>query len=231
MNSGQLDKAALELKKVIEMKKDPSFHISLGNVYEKQNKYQLAIEQYQLALDMDPLNTGAMNNLGVVYFKIDKIDTAFSFVRKSLEISPKLKDAYLNLGTFYKLLNQRSESIKNFKHGMSLAPDDVRFAYQLSWLLSSSPEGHLRDGEEALRLAEYVKEQTLSVSPSILDLMAAALAEKGEFERACENAKTAYQLALKTRNSQLAKDIYGRMQLYEKNQPFREKNITTNFTN
>lgn len=231
LKSGQLDKAVSEYKKVIEMKKEPSFHISLGNVYEKQNKHRLAIDQYQLALEIDPQSTGAMNNLGVVYFKMDKIDTAFSFVRRSLEINPELKDAYLNLGTFYKQLNQRSEAINNFKRGMNIAPDDLRFAYQLSWLLSSSPERHLRDGEEALRLAEYVKEQALSVSPSILDLIAAALAEKGEFEKAHENAKTAYQLAVKTRNNQLAKDIYGRMQLYANNQPFREKNITTNFTN
>ena len=147
-SSGRLDEAVLELKKVVEMKPHPSSHINLGNIYEKQKKYQLAINQYQLALELDSLYTPAMNNLAVVYFKIDDTKKAISLAKHSLEINPEAIDGYLNLGTFYKRLLQRSESIQYFKNGMALAPDDLRFAYQLSWLLSSSPEKYLRDGKK-----------------------------------------------------------------------------------
>ena len=174
---------------------------------------------------MDSLNTEAMNNLGVVYFHIGDINQAITFVKLSLEINPETKDGYLNLGTFYKQLNQRSKSIEYFRHGMGLAPDDLRFAYQLSWLLSSSPEAYLRAGKEAVTLAELVSEQTNYETPSILDRLAAAYAENGQFGKAQENATKGYQLALKSGKQQLAKDIYGRYKLYEKNQPFRETNF------
>jgi tetratricopeptide (TPR) repeat protein len=224
LNSGNLNKAVLEFKKVIEIKPHPSFYNNLGNVYEKQKKYQLAINHYQLALEMDSLNTDAMNNLGVVYFKIGDINQAIDFVQKSIEINPETKDGYLNLGTFYKQLNQRSKSIQYFKQGNTLAPDDLRFAYQLSWLLSSSPEKHLRDGNEALRLAEFVCDQSNYNTPSTLDLLSAAYAESGRFDRARENATKAYELAIKSGNNQLAKDIYKRFKLYGQNLPYREVN-------
>ena len=128
------------------------------------------------------------------------------------------------MGTFYKQLNRRSESIQNFKYGMELAPDDLRFAYQLSWLLSSAPERHLRDGKEALRLAELVCDEKNYETPAKLDLLAAALAENGQFKRAGDTALEAYQLAIKTGKRQLAADIYKRYKLYKLNLPFRETN-------
>ena len=224
LNSGRLDMAVLEFKKVIAARPHPSFYNNLGNVYQKQKKYELAIEQYQLALKMDSVNIDALNNLGVVYFKTGDINKAISFVRHSLEINPDSKDGYLNMGTFYKQLNRRSESIQNFKHGMELAPDDLRFAYQLSWLLSSAPERHLRDGKEALRLAELVCDETIYDTPAKLDLLAAAHAENGQFREAGDIALKAYQLAIKTGKRQLATDIYKRFKLYKMNRPFRETN-------
>ena len=221
-NSGQLDKAVLELKKVVEMKPSLDAYSNLGNVYQKQKKYQLAINQYNLAHKIDSLNEKVLNNLGVIYFKTGDINKAISFARHSLEINPELKDGYLNLGTFYKQQNRRSESIKYFKQGMILDPDDLRFAFQLSWLLSSAPEKYLRDGKEALRLAEFICDQTNYDTPSTLDLLAAALAENGQYTEACDIAMKAYQLALRDRNRQLSTAINKRLGLYKMNKPFRE---------
>jgi tetratricopeptide (TPR) repeat protein len=225
LNSGRLEKAVVEFKRVIEIKPHSSFYNNLGNVYQKQKKYNLALEQYQLALQMDSLNTDALNNMGVVYYKTGDIIMAISFVMQALEIDAEFKDGYLNLGTFYKQLNQRSKSIQTFKNGMTLAPNDLRFSYQLSWLLSTAPEAHLRNGKEALRLAKYVCDETNYTTPSTLDLLSAAFAESGQFDKARENVTKAYELALKSGNRQLATDIYGRFKLYEKNQPFREANF------
>jgi len=220
--AGMLDKAVLEFKKVIEIKPHASFSNNLGNVYEKQKKYELAIEQYQSALKLDSVNIDALNNLGVVYFKIGDVDRAIASVKYSLELNPKSKDGYLNLGTFYKQLNQRSESMQYFKHGMELAPNDLRFAYQLSWLFSSAPEKELRNAKEALRLAKIIFNKADIDTPSKYDLVAAALAENGQFEKAIEMTNQAYKLAIKAGNHPQANDIYKRLNLYKNNKPYRE---------
>lgn len=222
LQAGQLAKAEIEFKKVIEIKPHASFNVNLGNVYQKQNKYELAMEQYQLALKLDSVNIDALNNLGVVYFKTGDEGKAISFVKRSLKLNPDSKDGYLNLGTFYKHLRRRSESVNYFKKGMELAPDDLRFAYQLSWLFSSSPEKKLRNGKEALRLAKLIFEKKDIDISSKFDLVAAALAENGQFEKASEMATQAYQSAVKTGKRQLATDIFKRVKLYKMNKPFRE---------
>ena len=76
--------------------------------------------------------------------------------------------------------------------------------------------------KEALRLAEIVRDQSISETPSTLDLLAAAYAEHGQFEKAKESAMKGNQLALKSRKHKLAREIYGRYSLYIKNQPYRE---------
>lgn len=220
--SGMLDKAVLEFKKVIEIKPHASFNNNLGNVYQQQRKYDLAIEQYQNALKLDSVNIDALNNLGVVYFKKGDVEKAIFFVKRSLELNPESIDGYLNLGTFYKSQNLRNEAIHYFKMGMKLAPEDNRFAYQLSWIFSSAPEKNLRDGKEALRLAKLVFEEKAIDTSSKYDLVAAALAENNQFEKAKEMAGQAYQLALKSGNRKKASEILKRVKLYEANKAFRE---------
>jgi len=222
LQSGQLEKAEIEFRKVTEIKSHASFNNNLGNVYQKQKKYDLAAEQYQLALELDSVNIDALNNLGVVYFQTGKMEKAISLVKRSLKLNPNSKDGYLNLGTFYKLQNNRSESVKCFKQGMELAPDDLRFAYQLAWLFSSAPEKKLRNGEEALRLAKLIFENKDIDMSSKFDLVAAALAENGQFEKAREMAAQAHQSAVKSGKRQLAPAIFKRIKLYKMNKPYRE---------
>ena len=50
LSAGKLDQAVLEFKKVVEMKPNIDNHMNLGNVYQRQKKYQLAIDQYEIVL-------------------------------------------------------------------------------------------------------------------------------------------------------------------------------------
>ena len=105
---------------------------------------------------------------------------------------------------------------------MEINPDDMRLTYQLSWLLATAWEQKVRDGKEALRLAEIICENTSYNNPTSLDLLSAALAENGQFEKASQTAKKAHGLAVRSKNQKLADNIKIRLQLYEFKKPYRE---------
>jgi len=156
LNSGQLNKAEEEFKKALLAKPNEVSHTSLGYVYQRQKRFENALDHYKTALKINPKFSGALNNMAVIYYELGDIERAVKIVKDALKADPKSLDGYLNLGTFYNVMGRKGEAIENFRIGHDNAPDDMRYLYQLGWLLAVSEEKDLRNGEEALRLAKIV---------------------------------------------------------------------------
>jgi TolB-like protein/Tfp pilus assembly protein PilF len=60
-----------------------------------------AIEIYQQALTLDPLNTSNYSSLGILYRKIRRPDDAIAIFRKQIALRPEYHWAYFNLGKTY----------------------------------------------------------------------------------------------------------------------------------
>jgi tetratricopeptide (TPR) repeat protein len=222
LNSGELNKAEHEFKMALKAQPNEASHTSLGYVYQKQKRYEAAMDQYDKALQLKPQHIGALNNLAVVYYEIGNMDKALGIIQNVLKINPESVDGLLNIGTFLKQKGNRNDAAKYFRKGIELAPDDMRFAYQLSWLLATAPEKEIRNGPESLRLAEMVCKYTSYNNPNSLDLLSVALAETGQFEKASKTAQKAYRLAMKRNNLILAEKIKNRQRLFDLKRPYRE---------
>ena len=97
----------------------------------------------------------------------------------------------------------------------------LAIANSLARLLATCPQEGLRDGTEAVELAERACELTGQRVPEILDTLAAAYAETGQFDRAVETAERAVELALQRGNAEFADQVKHRLQLYRAQQPYR----------
>jgi serine/threonine protein kinase/lipopolysaccharide biosynthesis regulator YciM len=97
--------------------------------------------------------------------------------------------------------------------------DDVVALNDLAWLLATSTDPAQRDGGSAVGFAEKAVANTQRKDPGILDTLAAAYAEAGEFAKAANVQREAIDLCKdeKTKN-----DLAVRLKLYESNTPFRE---------
>ena len=89
----------------------------------------------------------------------------------------------------------------------------------MAWCLATCREQEMRSGTEAVRLAQRVVGATQVKTPAVLDVLAAAHAETGDFEKA---------LAIIADAEELAKDhpewirlLKQRRKLYENRQPVR----------
>ena len=93
----------------------------------------------------------------------------------------------------------------------------------MAWLLATTPDPALRNGPEAVALATRAEELAPAGDPIVLDTLAAAYAETGQFVEAVTIANRALDLAVERRDESLANAIRTRILLYEKNAPFRDQ--------
>jgi Flp pilus assembly protein TadD len=88
-----------------------------------------------------------------------------------------------------------------------------------AWLLATARDASLRNGAEAVRLAESARDAEPD-NPEVLDTLAAAYAEEGQFTRASASAERALELAKAQANHPLIAAVRARQALYAKQRPF-----------
>jgi spermidine synthase len=89
-------------------------------------------------------------------------------------------------------------------------------------VLATWPEASLRDGSQAVVLAERAVRLSGGREPAILDTLAAAYAEAGRFTEAVDVTKQTLVLAERQNNRQRVEAVEARMALYEAKTPFRD---------
>jgi hypothetical protein len=88
----------------------------------------------------------------------------------------------------------------------------------LAWLMATCEDPQIRDGASAVNFAE----KAVSTNPKrtdLLDTLAAAYAEAGDFAKAVKVQNEAIALL---HDEESKKDFVGRLRLYESNMPYRE---------
>jgi hypothetical protein len=88
----------------------------------------------------------------------------------------------------------------------------------MAWTLATNPDPKMRDGPRAVDLAKKAVTMTSRKDPGILDTLAAAYAELGQFTNAVRCEQEAIVLL---KNDPAKNDCASRLKLYESNSPYR----------
>ena len=81
----------------------------------------------------------------------------------------------------------------------------------------------MRNGAEAVDLAERAERLTNGREPAVLDILAAAYAEAGRFTEATEVAERAVSISMGRGNLKLANALLMRIKLYRAKSPYHEQ--------
>ena len=128
-------------------------------------------------------------------------------------MNPGFAPAHFNLGNALDARGKRGAALAAWRSGLAVDPNHVQTLHRVAWLLATSREPSLRDGAEAVALAERAARLTGNQDASILDVLAAAYAESGRFADAVETGKRALGLAAQR---ELSAAIQARVSLYER---------------
>jgi tetratricopeptide (TPR) repeat protein len=195
-------------------------HYHLGLAFSQQRRADEAIAQFQKSLEIQPDDAEARYNLGTVLLQQKRLDEAVAQLQKALEIKPDDASAHKNLGVAFFQQGRLDEAVAHFKKSLEIRPDQVEIQNNLAWLLATYPQPSLRNGSEAVELAQRANQLAGDRNPTLLCTLAAAYAEAGRFTEAVETAQRALQLAGEQYNFALANDIQSQLKLYQAGLPF-----------
>ena len=103
------------------------------------------------------------------------------------------------------------------------APDFPPLLNRLAWLFATAPDPALRNGAEAVRLAERACILTKRTRSNFAATLAASYAEAGRFSDAVATARAAIALAQAERDDSAAELGSRLLALFQAQQPYREK--------
>lgn len=105
--------------------------------------------------------------------------------------------AYAGLGLNCQMLKEYRSSISNYKKAIQIKPNSSEFFWvygNLAFLYATCPEPELRNGKEAILLAEQACKLTDYKNHLYIAVLAAAYAEQGDFNKAVEYQNDAINL-------------------------------------
>jgi tetratricopeptide (TPR) repeat protein len=224
LQKGRRDEAMIRFQEALQIKPDyAEAHDNLGNLLLQNGRVDEAMVHYQKALQIKPDSAEAHNNLGNALFQKGRVDEAIAQCLAALQIKPDYADAHDNLGNLLLQKGNADEAIAQFKQALEIKPGFPEALNNLAWVLATSSQGLLRNGGQAVELAERANRLTGGDNPVILHTLAAAYAEAGRFGDALRSDQKAVALARAAGQPDLVEQINVELKLYAAGLPLHEK--------
>jgi len=128
---------------------------NLGVAYGMKGESDKAIEEYQIALKLNPKHAKAHNNLAVVLMNKGWIDQAIDHYKSAITIDPGFAEAHSNLGVAYAKDGLIDKAIEHFQSAVELAPNNAKYYENLG--LANRTKGRHQEAEELFRRARSLK--------------------------------------------------------------------------
>jgi hypothetical protein len=127
----------------------------------------------------------------------DDFSALFPLLRRAGDSIPAAKSGVLHAQSVANLARGSNvvATLARFRQELSRNPESALAMNNLAVLLATAPDASLRNGAEAVRLAEQASALTKHEHPVMLTTLAAAYAETGRFADAIRTAEQAIQLA------------------------------------
>lgn len=216
------DAAISDLSQAIKYskRKDEDLYYRRGWYYEAKADYGKAIEDLNEAAKLDPSDMRIFRERAQVYRSTDQPDLAAADLAR---VKTSSMEDLMARGAFHEDTGKYALALDDYNDAITAAPNDWIPANATAWLLSTCPDAKLRDGKRALTLAKKACNSSAWMDGDVIDTLAAALAETGDFAQAVTWQERAIELIKEqTPSADKQKEEDARLDLYRKGQPYRQ---------
>jgi tetratricopeptide (TPR) repeat protein len=192
-----------------------------GNLRQQQGDPTAALEQYVKALPLAPNNADLHDSLGLALAQLGQTEAALAYFQHAIQLQPTAEFHY-HLALALNVQGRTEEAIAAYRAALLLTPDHVEALNDLAWLLATHPTAQIRNGVEAVPLAERAVALSQRQAARFLGTLDAAYAAAGSFEEAIQTAQQTIARARSEGAAAVAAAAEARLQLYQTKTPYRQ---------
>jgi tetratricopeptide (TPR) repeat protein len=190
-----------------------------GYAFWRNGESAAAKVDFEKAIELDPANTYALIGRGSIRATKKEFDDSIADFNECLRLDPKDVESLLGRANTYGMMKEYEKQIADYREAIGLAPDHSMAHNNLAWTLATCPEEKYRDGKAAVDEATKAVELTQNKQGEFIDTLAAAYAEKGDFDKAAEYQQKAIDLV---EDEKVRKDMRARLEMFRKHEAYRE---------
>jgi protein O-mannosyl-transferase len=194
---------------------------NLANLLAQKGRLNEAVDHYHNAMRLRPDYGDPYLNLGNVLARQGRMRDATAEWQKAHATESKdarfhtaLADAFLRAGS-------QKDAMSEYEYATRISAQDPLPRNNLAWLLATSSDASIRDGNRAVEFANEAVRLSHGKDPNCLRTLAAACAESGRFVEAEETARRALRAAELLDNRTLVNALRDEIALYELGLPCR----------
>lgn len=195
---------------------------NMGVALIHQGRGAEALASFREAVRLQPRDAEMRFNLGLALLDENQPVQAEEQLTECIRLKPDETKGHYRLAIALAQQHKAKEAIAQYREALHLTPDFPDAKSELARLLACAPEAELRDGMEAVKLAEQACAASNYQQPEMLTTLAAAYAEVGRFQDAIAMAQKARSLAASNGQSALATKAGELLELCQSGHPLRE---------
>ena len=154
-----------------------------------------AVGYLRKATEANPRFLEAWYSLGAAEMRERRVDEAIAAWEMAVRIYPGYSQGHEGLGFAYYIDGKPAQALKHLLLALDGEPERVSVLTLAASVMATSAEAAVRNGPEAVTLAERARELSEGKDAAVLDTLGAAYAESGKFDRALEAEDAALALA------------------------------------
>jgi len=225
LDAGDLDKALAHFDKAISRNPEIAIiYLKRGWVHLRKKHFQDALRDLDQSIRLDRKLAFAFAVRSAVYSKLGDYERAKQEAEQAVRLGPKMAATYFARAEAASLLKEFRTALEDTDQAIFFEPTHYGAHNLKAWILATARASELRNGALAVREATQACELSGWKTPEVLDTLAAAYAEAGNFADAIkwqEKALADENLPKNVGEAQVqaARDRLG---LYRRNLPFHD---------
>ncbi len=219
---GKSAEALAEYKHVLQL--DPLRFEAWNDIAKLlyENRPAEALSYCQRAMQLNPKRATVHNSLGLILVKLNRLDEAMAEFSLAAQLDANYASPRFQMGQILLKQGQGAQAVEQFQAALRLEPNNFPVLIYVARVLASDENPQVRNGGEALALAERTSQLVSEPQMVGLDTLAMAYAETGHFDEALQAEQQAIALDRTNNSMEDAASLQKRLQLYKVHQPWRE---------
>ncbi len=214
------EEARAALERALEEDEDtPGVHANLAALQLAALEFEESVRLGREAARRAPEDVQVHANLGEALARSGDLDGAIAELGVTVEMEPRVARRQRRLAEVQMERGDLGAAAKSFGRALQLE-FRVEDANLCARILATHPDAAVRDGAEAVRLAERMVASAGGEDLLLLDTLAASYAEAGRFEDAVETAERALRAPVTEGMEGFPAQIERRLELYRGRRPY-----------